>query len=45
MVMEDNLWSSAAKDLKYKKWVSSEDRFQFIVSVGTGLGDLLLSLK
>lgn len=43
--MEDNVCSSVAKDLKYKKWANSEDRFQFTVSTGTGLGDLILSLK
>ena len=43
--MEDNLWISAVMDFKYKTWANSEDRFQLIVSKGTGLGDLILGLK
>ena len=43
MIPEDNL---RIKDLKYKeKWAKSEDRLQLTVSVGTGLGDFIFSLK
>jgi len=45
MIIEDNLWSSAAKDFNYKTRANSEDRFQLFVSTGTGLGDLILRLK
>lgn len=29
---------------EYKKWANSEDRFQLIVSTGTSLGDLIISM-
>jgi hypothetical protein len=43
--MEENVCSPATNGLKRKKRGNSQNRLQFTVSVGTGFGDLILSLK
>jgi hypothetical protein len=43
--MEENVCSPAANGLKHKKRGNSQNRLQFIVSAGTGFGDLIHSLK